>query len=267
MCGFPRMTRAGASNASGTAAAGTDGLPIRFSCTSMAAYRRDTEHLPPRAKVDKALAALVPAALGAWFLFAFVPQLSWLVFAFGWTLFPAVALLARGIVGLTGATQAGASPGRMLRAFVDVGRRRVEELMTSTRTVAVDEIDARLARLWRAARLVEAPAAREDALRVCEAADRLVTTVAASDVDARTARGLLDRALAPAEDMLGSYARLATDRSPAAEPTLRDVENCGLPLLAAKLDALADGLRRERVGGTTAPVGEPPTTELGAPPG
>ena len=63
----------------------------------------DTEKMGPRAQVAVALSVLVPAALGAVLVLSLVPQLFWLIFVFGWTIFPAIGLLARGVAGLSDA--------------------------------------------------------------------------------------------------------------------------------------------------------------------
>ncbi len=63
----------------------------------------DAEKMDPRAQVAVALLVLVPAALGALLVLSLIPQLFWLVFVFGWTIFPAIGLLARGVAGLTDA--------------------------------------------------------------------------------------------------------------------------------------------------------------------
>ena len=49
------------------------------------------------ARISASLAVLVPAALVAVVVLASAPQLLWLLFVFGWTLFPALGLLAGGV--------------------------------------------------------------------------------------------------------------------------------------------------------------------------
>lgn len=63
----------------------------------------DAEKISPKAQVAVALSVLAPAALGALLVLSLLPQLFWLVFVFGWTIFPAVGLLARGLAGLSDA--------------------------------------------------------------------------------------------------------------------------------------------------------------------
>lgn len=61
----------------------------------------DVERMSPRAQVAAASSVLAPVALGATFVAAFVPQMFWLVFVFGWMIFPAFGLLVRGIAGMS----------------------------------------------------------------------------------------------------------------------------------------------------------------------
>jgi hypothetical protein len=63
----------------------------------------DAEKMGPRAQVAVALSVLVPAALGTLLVLSLIPQLFWLVFVFGWTIFPAIGLLARGLAGMSDA--------------------------------------------------------------------------------------------------------------------------------------------------------------------
>ena len=61
----------------------------------------DVDKMSPRAQVATGLAVLLPAALGAAFVLYFIPWLWWLIFVFGWSIFPAYGLLVRGIAGLS----------------------------------------------------------------------------------------------------------------------------------------------------------------------
>ena len=58
----------------------------------------DVEKMSPKAQVSASLAVLIPVAIG---LVTLVPNLWWLVFVFGWTIFPAFGLLVRGVAGLS----------------------------------------------------------------------------------------------------------------------------------------------------------------------
>ena len=61
----------------------------------------DVEKMSPKAQVSASLAVLIPVAIGLVTLFTLVPNLWWLVFVFGWTIFPAFGLLVRGVAGLS----------------------------------------------------------------------------------------------------------------------------------------------------------------------
>jgi hypothetical protein len=63
----------------------------------------DAEKLGPRAQVAVALSVLALAVLGVLLVLSLIPQLFWLVFVFGWMIFPAIGLLARGLAGLSDA--------------------------------------------------------------------------------------------------------------------------------------------------------------------
>ncbi len=61
----------------------------------------DVAAMSPRAQVTASLATLIPVAVGAVLVFTLLPQLWWLIFVFGWMIFPAFGLLVRGIAGLS----------------------------------------------------------------------------------------------------------------------------------------------------------------------
>lgn len=61
----------------------------------------DVDAMSPRAQVVTSLAVLVPVAVGAVVVLTLVTWLWWLIFVFGWTVFPAFGLLLRGIAGLS----------------------------------------------------------------------------------------------------------------------------------------------------------------------
>jgi hypothetical protein len=60
----------------------------------------DVEEMGPRAQIAAALTVLAPVALGAIFVLSFAPQIFWLVFVFGWMVFPSFGLLVRGLTAL-----------------------------------------------------------------------------------------------------------------------------------------------------------------------
>lgn len=61
----------------------------------------DVGSMSPRAQVTTGLAVLVPVAVAGVAVLALVPFLWWLIFVFGWMIFPALGLLVRGIAGLS----------------------------------------------------------------------------------------------------------------------------------------------------------------------
>ena len=61
----------------------------------------DVENMSPRAQISAASAVLAPVALGATLVLSFAPQMFWLVFVFGWMVFPSFGLLVRGLAGLS----------------------------------------------------------------------------------------------------------------------------------------------------------------------
>jgi hypothetical protein len=61
----------------------------------------DVDRMSPKAQVVTSLAVLIPVAVGAVVVLTLVTWLWWLIFVFGWTIFPAFGLLLRGIAGLS----------------------------------------------------------------------------------------------------------------------------------------------------------------------
>lgn len=61
----------------------------------------DVGKMSPKAQVAGSLAVLVPVAVAGVLVVTLVPWLWWLVFVFGWMIFPAFGLLMRGITGLS----------------------------------------------------------------------------------------------------------------------------------------------------------------------
>ncbi len=60
----------------------------------------DVESMNPKAQVTTSLAVLIPVVGAVSVLFLFT-NFWWLIFVFGWTIFPAFGLLLRGIAGLS----------------------------------------------------------------------------------------------------------------------------------------------------------------------
>jgi hypothetical protein len=107
----------------------------------------DAENMSPRAQVTASLAVLVPLAAGAVLLFALVPQLWWLIFVFGWMVFPAFGLLVRGVAGLSeGGTELSATnikERELLGALRDRGELTPAEAAMET-SLSVAEADEML---------------------------------------------------------------------------------------------------------------------------
>lgn len=85
----------------------------------------DVEKMSPRAQVAAGLTVLIPVAVGAVFVLTQAIWLWWLIFVFGWAIFPAFGLLVRGIAGLSeGQTSLPATSGKereLLEALRDHG--------------------------------------------------------------------------------------------------------------------------------------------------
>jgi hypothetical protein len=61
----------------------------------------DVDKMSPKAQVTVGLAVLIPVAIAGVLVITLVPWLWWLVFVFGWMIFPAFGLLVRGIAGVS----------------------------------------------------------------------------------------------------------------------------------------------------------------------
>jgi hypothetical protein len=60
----------------------------------------DVDKMSPRSQVTTSLAVLIPLAVVGVLVLTLASNFWWLIFVFGWVLFPAFALLVRGIAGL-----------------------------------------------------------------------------------------------------------------------------------------------------------------------
>lgn len=190
------------------------------------------DHPDPAVRVTGALSVVLPAALGAAFIFAVLPWASWIVFAFGWMLFPAVGQLVGGGIEL----------GR--RAIADLSltalAARVAPLTIGAEqfasTTALDRIERRVVAI------VPGPA-RTAAEQVAAATVRL----ASLSTDPTTERMVRRRFIEPTADLLVRYTDLATLGSPELCPALTEIA-ADLPRLAAKLDAVAQDIRTDAIG-------------------
>jgi hypothetical protein len=85
----------------------------------------DVENMSPRAQITASLAVLIPVAVGVVAVLALLPSLWWLIFVFGWIIFPGFGLLVRGVAGL--------SEGQNRTELLPVGNSRERELLGALR--------------------------------------------------------------------------------------------------------------------------------------
>lgn len=110
----------------------------------------DVERMSPKAQVVTSLAVLIPVAVGAVVVLTLVTWLWWLIFIFGWTIFPAFGLLLRGIAGLSeGERQVPAAGGKERELL---GALREHDEVTPTQvametSLTVEEADGMLKEL------------------------------------------------------------------------------------------------------------------------
>jgi hypothetical protein len=88
---------------------------------------------------------------------------------------------------------------------------------------------------------------REQADRICAAADRIVAAMAADRASEELVGWFDTQLLTPTASLLGSYVRLSGRGVAGAEETLRHVEEQNLPLLESRLDALYTQLHRGEI--------------------
>ncbi len=131
----------------------------------------DVERMSPRAQVTTSLALLIPVALAGVAVLTLFSNFWWLIFVFGWTIFPAFGLLMRGIAGI--------SEGEG-RPEISAGNTQERELLEALR---------------REGELTPAQAAMETSLSVAEA-DRMLKELAeGGHLDVRVRGGGLFYAL------------------------------------------------------------------------
>jgi len=182
----------------------------------------------PRQQIAHAVSVLVPATAGAFFIFAVVPSVSWVVSAFGWMMFPAVGLLARGIAGIARGSMA-AGPTSPPLGSATAGQETAVAVARRLRSLAITIAEAR-------------PEAGPGLERLMQATDRLATT--AADItrhDTATERWVSERWIQPTLLMLERYARLADQPADALGDALREIEGDGLFAVATKLDRVRQG--------------------------
>jgi hypothetical protein len=131
----------------------------------------DVERMSPRAQVTTSLALLIPVAVAGVAVLTLFPSFWWLIFVFGWTIFPAFGLLVRGVARI--------SEGEG-RPEISAGNSQERELLGALRTHG---------------ELTPAQAAMETSLSVAEA-DRMLKELAeGGHLDVRVRGGGLFYAL------------------------------------------------------------------------
>lgn len=135
----------------------------------------DIEKMSAKAQITAGLAVIVPAVVAMTLVLTLVPYMFWLIFVFGWAIFPAFGLLLRGIVGL--------SNGDAAEHPVANGKER--ELLEALRELG---------------ELTPARAAMETSLTVSEADEMLKGLVEGGHLEVRVRGGGLFYALWEPED-------------------------------------------------------------------
>ena len=110
----------------------------------------DVERMSPRAQITASLAVLIPVAVGVVLVLSLANWLWWLIFVFGWMIFPAFGLLVRGIAGLSeGKPEVSSASGKereLLGALRDRGELTPAQAAMET-SLTVEEADGMLRRL------------------------------------------------------------------------------------------------------------------------
>jgi len=107
----------------------------------------DIEKMSPRSQVVTSLAVLIPVAIAGVLVLTLASWLWWLIFVFGWVIFPAFGLLVRGIAGLSEAPPEPAVANSGERELLEALRRRGELTPAQAAmetSLTVDEADRML---------------------------------------------------------------------------------------------------------------------------
>ena len=86
----------------------------------------EVDKMSPKAQVTASLAVLIPVAIGGIIVLTQVPWLWWLIFVFGWMIFPAFGLLVRGVAGLSDSPAKPAVTNSRERELLEALQRRGE---------------------------------------------------------------------------------------------------------------------------------------------
>ena len=109
----------------------------------------DVEAMNPRAQVVTSLAVLVPVVIAAVSVLILFTNFWWLIFFFGWAIFPAFGLLLRGIAGLSEGEGRGKITGGNAKERELLGVLREHEEISPTQaametSLTVEEADGML---------------------------------------------------------------------------------------------------------------------------
>ena len=86
----------------------------------------DVDKMSPRSQVAASLAVLIPVVIGGVLVLTLASWLWWLIFVFGWMIFPAFGLLVRGVAGLSEGPQEPAVASSRERELLEALQRRGE---------------------------------------------------------------------------------------------------------------------------------------------
>ena len=111
----------------------------------------DVESMSPRSQLATGLAVVLPVVVGAALVLTLFPNFFWLIFVFGWMIFPAFGLLVRGIAGLSEdrsglPSRAGGKERELLEALRDHGELTPAQAAMET-SLSVSEADEMLKEL------------------------------------------------------------------------------------------------------------------------
>jgi hypothetical protein len=216
----------------GSVAVGASGetprLPVP-SCGMVWFRPHDADASDPRLRAVGALRVLAPAGLAAAAIMAFAPWATWVIFAFGWMLFPAVGQLVGGISEVGRRAAVGVTP-----LVVRESSRVLAEGAEVLRSVAA------LHRVSRGLASIPDGPARRNAEAVATAATKLASAPA-DPVTRRVVRGVF---VEPTADVLAGYGRLAGTVPSELRPELESMA-ADFPRLADKLEEIAAELGTE----------------------
>ncbi len=137
----------------------------------------DVNSMSPRAQLTTSLAVLIPVAVCGILVLNLFSSFWWLIFVFGWTIFPAFGLLVRGIAGLS---------EDQYRTELPAGNSKERELLGALREYG---------------ELTPAQAAMETSLSVTEADRMLKELTEGGHLDVRVRGGGLFYSLWEREDV------------------------------------------------------------------